>query len=178
MKKHTSNYHLSRDSQARKALFKGLIRSLIQKEKITTTTTKAAATRPIFEKLLTKAKIGTVAKIREIHAFLGDNTLVSQLVHEIAPRYKDVVGGYTKIVRYGTRRGDNATMVIWSLTKQKALSAPKKETEKEVKEAVVAKPKKESVKKATVSLRSLKSEAGKANTVKLAPSRAGKRGDK
>ena len=173
MKKHTSNYHLSRDSQARKALFKGLIRSMIQKEKITTTTTKAAATRPIFEKLLTKAKIGTVAKIREIHAFLGDNTLVSQLVHEIAPRYKDVIGGYTKIVRYGTRRGDNATMVIWSLTKQKAQSAPKKETEKEVKEAVVAKPKKESKAVVTKVVKNTK-----ANTVKLAPSRAGKRGDK
>ena len=173
MKKHTSNYHLSRDSQARKALFKGLIRSMIQKEKITTTTTKAAATRPIFEKLLTKAKIGTVAKIREIHAFLGDNTLVSQLVHEIAPRYKDVIGGYTKIVRYGTRRGDNATMVIWSLTKQKALTAPKKETEKEVKEAVVAKPKKESKAVVTKVVKNTK-----ANTVKLAPSRAGKRGDK
>ncbi len=173
MKKHTSNYHLSRDSQARKALFKGLIRSMIQKEKITTTTTKAAATRPIFEKLLTKAKIGTVAKIREIHAFLGDNTLVSQLVHEIAPRYKDVVGGYTKIVRYGTRRGDNATMVVWSLTKQKALSAAKKETEKEVKEAVVAKPKKESKAVVTKVVKNTK-----ANTVKLAPSRAGKRGDK
>lgn len=173
MKKHTSNYHLSRDSQARKALFKGLIRSMIQKEKITTTTTKAAATRPIFEKLLTKAKIGTVAKIREIHAFLGDNTLVSQLVHEIAPRYKDVIGGYTKIVRYGTRRGDNATMVVWSLTKQKALSAAKKETEKEVKEAVVAKPKKESKAVVTKVVKNTK-----ANTVKLAPSRAGKRGDK
>ena len=173
MKKHTSNYHLSRDSQARKALFKGLIRSMIQKEKITTTTTKAAATRPIFEKLLTKAKIGTVAKIREIHAFLGDNTLVSQLVHEIAPRYKDVIGGYTKIVRYGTRRGDNATMVIWSLTKQKALTAPKKETEKEVKEAVIAKPKKESKADDTKVVKNTK-----ANTVKLAPSRAGKRGDK
>lgn len=173
MKKHTSNYHLSRDSQARKALFKSLVRSMIQKEKIKTTTTKAAATRPIFEKLLTKAKLGTVAKIREIHAFLGDNTLVSKLVHDIAPRYKDVVGGYTKIVRYGTRRGDNATMVIWSLTKQKEVTAPKNVSSKEVKEATVAKPKKET--KAVVA-KVVKN--AKVNTVKLAPSRAGKRGDK
>lgn len=173
MKKHTSNYHLSRDSQARKALFKSLVRSMIQKEKIKTTTTKAAATRPIFEKLLTKAKLGTVAKIREIHAFLGDNTLVSKLVHDIAPRYKDVVGGYTKIVRYGTRRGDNATMVIWSLTKQKEVTAPKNVSSKEVKEATVAKLKKET--KAVVA-KVVKN--AKVNTVKLAPSRAGKRGDK
>lgn len=173
MKKHTSNYHLSRDSQARKALFKSLVRSMIQKEKIKTTTTKAAATRPIFEKLLTKAKLGTVAKIREIHAFLGDNTLVSKLVHDIAPRYKDVVGGYTKIVRYGTRRGDNATMVIWSLTKQKEVTTPKNVSSKEVKEATVAKPKKET--KAVVA-KVVKN--AKVNTVKLAPSRAGKRGDK
>lgn len=173
MKKHTSNYHLSRDSQARKALFKSLVRSLIQKEKITTTTTKAAATRPIFEKLLTKAKAGTVAKIREIHAFLGDNTLVSKLVHDIAPRYKDVVGGYTKIVRYGTRRGDNATMVIWSLTKQKEVASSKNVAAKEVKEATVTKPKKVAK---TVVTKVVKN--AKANTVKLAPSRAGKRGDK
>ena len=173
MKKHTSNYHLSRDSQARRALFRSLVRSMIQKEKITTTTTKAAATRPIFEKLLTKAKVGTVAKIREIHAFLGDNTLVSKLVHDIAPRYKDVVGGYTKIVRYGTRRGDNATMVIWSLTKQKEVAPQKSVTTKEVKEATVAKPKKETKAVAAKVVKNVK-----ANTVKLAPSRAGKRGDK
>lgn len=173
MKKHTSNYHLSRDSQARRALFRSLVRSMIQKEKITTTTTKAAATRPIFEKLLTKAKVGTVAKIREIHAFLGDNTLVSKLVHDIAPRYKDIVGGYTKIVRYGTRRGDNATMVIWSLTKQKEVAPQKSVTTKEVKEATVAKPKKETKAVAAKVVKNVK-----ANTVKLAPSRAGKRGDK
>lgn len=173
MKKHTSNYHLSRDSQARRALFRSLVRSMIQKEKITTTTTKAAATRPIFEKLLTKAKVGTVAKIREIHAFLGDNTLVSKLFHDIAPRYKDVVGGYTKIVRYGTRRGDNATMVIWSLTKQKEVAPQKSVTTKEVKEATVAKPKKETKAVAAKVVKNVK-----ANTVKLAPSRAGKRGDK
>lgn len=175
MKKHTSNYHLSRDTQARKALFKSLVRSLILKEKITTTTTKAAATRPIFEKLLTKAKVGTVAKIREIHGFLGDNTLVSKLVHEIAPRYKDVVGGYTKIVRYGSRRGDNATMVVWSLTKQQASTQPKnpsKETPetKAVAASKAAKPAKTLAPKAV--------QKTHANTVKLAPSRAGKRGDK
>lgn len=146
---------------------------MIQKEKITTTTTKAAATRPIFEKLLTKAKMGTVAKIREIHAFLGDNTLVSKLVHDIAPRYKDIVGGYTKIVRYGTRRGDNATMVIWSLTKQKEVAPQKAAQAKEVKEATVAKPKKETKAVAAKVVKNVK-----ANTVKLAPSRAGKRGDK
>lgn len=176
MKKHTSNYHLSRDTQSRRALFRSLVRSLIQHEKITTTATKAAATRPIFEKLLTKAKLATVPKIREIHAFLGDNTLVSKLVHEIAPRYKDVVGGYTKVIRYGLRRGDNATMVVWSLTKQKEVaSSPKISPEKQpktIKEAVI-KPKKTT--KTPVETPII---AKKANTPKLSPSRAGKRGDK
>lgn len=171
MKKHTSNYHLGRDSQARRALFAGLIGSLIRKEKITTTATKAAATRPIFEKLLTKAKIGTVPKIREIHAVLGDNTLVSKLVHEIAPRYKDIIGGYTKIVRYGARRGDNAMMVVWSLTKQKVVAA--KKAEEKPKEVVESKVKKE-VKKPVAKI----VKETKAKKVILAPSRAGKRGDK
>lgn len=179
MKKHTSNYHLSRDYSARQALFKTLIRSLILKEKIETTATKASATKPIFEKLLTKARLGTVAKIRQIHAFLGNNDLVHKLVHEIAPRYKDVKGGYTKVVAYGNRRGDNAPIVIWSLTKQKEVKPKLAETSKsqnteqksEVKEAKIVKtktPKTTSPRKQTV----------KTASVKLAPSRAGKRGDK
>lgn len=173
MKKHTSNYHLGRDSQARLALFKSLITSLIQKEKITTTATKAAATRPIFEKLLTKAKLGTVAKIREIHAVLGDNTLVSKLVHDIAPRYQGVLGGYTKVIRAGARRGDNATMVVWSLTKQRPAPVAKKD---EPKAKPVSAPKKAKVAPAKPVAPVVKET--KANTVKLAPSRAGKRGDK
>lgn len=170
MKKHTSNYHLGRDTHARKALFRGLIKSLIEKEKITTTATKAAATRPIFEKLLTKAKVGTVAKIREIHSVIGDNTIVSKLVHEIAPRYKSVVGGYTKVVRYGARRGDNAMMVVWSLTKQKEVIAKKATDTPKVEE-----PKTKKVTKKTASP-VVKEMKGK--TVKIAPSRAGRRGDK
>lgn len=171
MKKHTSNYHLGRDSQARRALFAGLMSSLIRKEKITTTATKAAATRPLFEKLLTKAKIGTLPKIREIHAVLGDNSLVTKLVHDIAPRYKDILGGYTKIVRYGARRGDNAMMVVWSLTKQKIVTS--KKLDDKTKEAVEPKVKKE-VKKPVAKI----VKETKAKKVMLAPSRAGKRGDK
>lgn len=175
MKKHASNYRLGRDHNARRALFKVIIGQLIEKEKMTTTATKAAATRPIFEKLLTKAKIASVAKIREIHAVIGDNRLVSKLVHEIAPRYKDIAGGYTKITRYGTRKGDNAPMVIWSLTKQKTQETKsQKTTTKETKPA-----KEPSVKKVTSTpTLKAKSTSKKSNAVKLAPSRAGKRGDK
>lgn len=176
MKKHTSNYHLGRDTHARKALFKGLIRSLILNEKITTTATKVAATKPIFEKLLTKAKQGGVAKIREIHAVLGDNTIVHKLVHEIAPRYQNIAGGYTKTLRYGTRRGDNATVVVWSLTQKKEVKPKKLDQAKpEVSETKTSKAK---VKPTSKAKTPVAVKETKAKAVKLAPSRAGKRGDK
>lgn len=174
MKKHTANYHLSRDYSARQALFKSLVRSLILREKIETTAVKAAAVTPIFEKLLTKAKVGTVAKIRQIHAFLGDNTLVRKLVHDIAPRYQEVHGGYTKVVRYGNRRGDNAVMVRWSLTKARATEANPKAA------APTVEPKAEKTKKAATpkAIAPARKTTVKKSSVMRAPSRAGKRGDK
>lgn len=174
MKKHIKIYHLGRDKDARKALFRGLIKDLIINEKIKTTKAKVAATKPIFEKLLTKAKLGSVAKIREIHSFIPDNQIVSKLVHEIAPRYKDIKGGYTKVAPYGTRRGDNAEIVTWSLTKLKEVAA--KKPADQPKQAQLAEPKpKAATKKITASAPVAKTAK---TSVKIAPSRAGKRGDK
>jgi large subunit ribosomal protein L17 len=90
--------------------------SLFAAEGIVTTETKAKAIRPIAEKLITKAtKAGEgnpqrIARIREIQAYLGDKEMTAKLVNDLAPRYVDRPGGYTRILKLGPRHGDNAPM--------------------------------------------------------------------
>jgi large subunit ribosomal protein L17 len=117
MKKNIATYRLNRDTSARKALFNGLMASLVQHEKIETTKTKAMAVRSLFEKLITQAKSGTVAARRGVQAILQNKKLVAKLVDDIAPRYKDVKGGYTKLIPVKARKGDGATISRLSLTK-------------------------------------------------------------
>lgn len=118
MKKHISGYKLNMDSARRLALMKSLVASLIAKEEINTTLTRARAVKPIFEKLVTRAKSDSLAARRIVQAYVQDGTLVKRLFVEIAPRYKDVRGGYTKIIVVGARRGDNASVVRFGLTKK------------------------------------------------------------
>ncbi|MEM8621196.1 MAG: 50S ribosomal protein L17 [Ilumatobacteraceae bacterium] len=93
-----------------------LAASLFAAEGITTSEAKAKHLRPIAEKLITKAKKAQdegpmqVHRIRQIEAFLGDREMTYKLVHEVAPRYLDRNGGYTRILKLGTRVGDNAKM--------------------------------------------------------------------
>lgn len=121
---------LNRNTHQRKALFKGLINSLIMKEEIKTTVSKAKAIQGLFDKLVTKGKLGTVHARRLLHAFLGSSDSVKKLVDELAPRLDKRTSGYTRIVKVGVRRGDNAQMVKIALVDEKPVvtkekSAPK-----------------------------------------------------
>lgn len=175
MKKNIGNYKLNRDTTSRKALFKSLIQSLILRESVETTQAKAMAVRPLFEKMLTKAKSATVHEIRQIQGVLQNSLLIKKLVKDIAPRYKDVKGGYTRITPIGARRGDNAKIVKLSLTKT---SVPKVETPSATPQPVVE-AKKEVVEKVkTLKPKTSLPKEKQLKTVKLAPSRAGRRGDK
>jgi large subunit ribosomal protein L17 len=94
-----------------------LVASLVAAEAIVTTEAKAKAVRPIAEKLITKAKKasdaedeGSLHRIREIQAYLGDKEMTYKLVHEVAPRYLERPGGYLRILKLGPRHGDNAPM--------------------------------------------------------------------
>ena len=93
-----------------------LAASLFAAEAITTSEAKAKHLRPIAEKLITKAKKAQeegpmqVHRIRQIQAFLGDREMTYKLVHDVAPRYMERPGGYTRILKMGTRHGDNAEM--------------------------------------------------------------------
>ncbi|MFH1244479.1 MAG: 50S ribosomal protein L17 [bacterium] len=118
MKKRISGYKLNRDSALRLALIKSLVVAMVEKEEIVTTLTRAKAITPVFEKLLTHARRGLLQDRRLIQSYLQSSALTKRLLEEIAPRYKDVKGGYTKLTSIGTRRGDNATMARLALTKK------------------------------------------------------------
>lgn len=130
MKKHIAGYKLSRDSESRLALMKNLVYALIQHEAIVTTKIKAKAVTPIFEKMITRAKVDSVQNRRMIQSYIQENELVKKLFTKIAPLYKEVRGGYTKLTVIGNRRGDNAPLVRLSLTKKSVAPVKVKSEEK------------------------------------------------
>ncbi len=102
---------LGRSYNERKALFKSLISSLIIHGEIKTTEAKAKAIRGLVEKLISRAKQKTLAARRLLLAFLQNKEVVSKLIEEIAPRFENRQGGFTRILRIGRRRGDQAMVV-------------------------------------------------------------------
>lgn len=108
---------LGRDSSARKALFKSILTSLFKHERIETTEAKAKEVRSLADQLITLAKRGDLAARRQAAARLADKEVVQKLFGEIAEQMKDKQGGYTRILKLGTRRGDAAPMVLLELVK-------------------------------------------------------------
>jgi large subunit ribosomal protein L17 len=100
----------------RVALLKSLARSLILHEKIKTTEAKAKTLRSIVEKMITRGKVATVAN-RRVLAKETNPDMVKKLVNDIAPRYKERNGGYTRITKLGQRNSDGAKMAIIELVK-------------------------------------------------------------
>jgi len=102
-----------REANVRRAFIRSLAIALIEHEQIKTTEARAKELRPYIEKLVTKAKKGDIASRRLIRARLGNQeTLANKLVDEIAPRYSDRDGGYTRIVKLPQRQGDASPMAI------------------------------------------------------------------
>ena len=107
---------LSRNSAHRKALLSNLSREVIDHERIRTTHAKAKALRPEVEKLITLAKRGDLHARRQAMAALGqDKFVVYKLFEEIAPRYADRPGGYTRILKLGPRPSDATEMAMIEL---------------------------------------------------------------
>ena len=102
---------LSRDTNQRQALLKGLVGAMIRSLAIETTEAKSKAVRGLIEDLITKAKRATLNDIRLIETVVADKELIDKLVHNIAPRIKSKSGGYTKMIKKGYRVGDNAPIV-------------------------------------------------------------------
>ena len=107
---------LSRDSAHRRALLRNLCREVIEHERIETSQAKAKAVKPRVEKLIKLAKRGDLHARRLALSELGqDKFLVHKLFEEVAPRYAERPGGYTRIVKLGPRRSDSTEMVFLEL---------------------------------------------------------------
>ncbi len=106
---------LGGSSAHQRAILSNLSASLFWEGKITTTVTKAKAVRPFAEQLITKAKGGSLHDRRQVLKFIEDAEVVTKLFDEIGPKYEDRSGGYTRIVKIGPRRGDNAEMAVIEL---------------------------------------------------------------
>jgi large subunit ribosomal protein L17 len=127
MRHKKSGRKLGRDASHRKALYANLTSALIEHGRIETTEAKAKEVRPIAEQMITLGKRGDVAAHRQAVAFLRSKSVTSKLFAEVAPRFADRPGGYTRIVRIGPRQGDAATMVYLELVDfqpKRRLAAP------------------------------------------------------
>ena len=115
MRHRVSRRKLNRTSTHRRAMFANMATALVKHEQITTTLPKAKELRPVVEKLITKAKRGTLHARRQIYAVLRDDATTSKLMDTLAERYSERQGGYTRVLKSGFRYGDAAPMAVIEL---------------------------------------------------------------
>ena len=106
---------LGKTSTQRKALLRQLVTDLLENGKIETTFYRAKEVQPVVEKMITLGKKGGLANYRRALAFITKEDVVKKLFDEIAPKYADRNGGYTRVTRTGARRGDAAEMAVIEL---------------------------------------------------------------
>lgn len=111
-------------SDQRRALLKGLVRSLFIFQKIKTTETRAKDVRIIAERLITSARVDSLHSRRQVNRYLTDETLTRHLFTVIAPEFKETPGGYTRLTKIGQRRGDAARIVLLELATDKVFGTP------------------------------------------------------
>ncbi len=106
---------LGRTSDHRRAMLRAMVTYLLEKGKIETTVTRAKEVRSMAEKMITIAKSSDLHSKRQVYSFITKETVAKKLFDEIAPKYAETNGGYTRIIRTGPRRGDAAEMSIIEL---------------------------------------------------------------
>lgn len=106
---------LGRETAHRNLMLRNLVTSLLREGRIETTVTRAKETRRMAEKMITLAKKGDLHARRQVLAYVIDETVVSDLFENIAPKYAERNGGYTRIIKMGPRRGDCAEMAFIEL---------------------------------------------------------------
>lgn len=157
MRHRVAGRQLSRDTEHRIAMRRNIVASLFEHETISTTIEKAKEIKPFAEKLITLAKKGTLAARRRAIAMLGNRdivkeenrelvkkgTVIGKLFSDIAPRFLDRPGGYTRIIKLAKRRlGDNGRLVLLQLVgKEEKKKTPKAESKKAVKHTAETKQK-------------------------------------
>lgn len=136
MRHHRQSVKFGRQRSHYKATLRSLVSGLIINKSINTTKTKAKAASRLADKLITLGKEKTVTNQRRAYAILCDRKLVTILFNEIAPLFKERLGGYTRVMLTKNRRGDNAQMAILEFVeKPKPLEREKKAEKKEKKQA-------------------------------------------
>ena len=127
MRHRNAHSKLGRQPAHRRATLRNLVTNVIEKERITTTLTRAKATRPIVEKVITLGKRDSLHTRRQAASYLMTPIATKKLFEDIAPRFADRPGGYTRIVHAGFRIGDGAQLAILELLGSKLRKKEKKE---------------------------------------------------
>ena len=131
MRHKSAGRRLGRTTSHRVAMFRNMVTSFLEHEKITTTDAKAKEIRSIAEKMITLGKKGDLHAMRQAASYIRDKKVVTKLFTAIAPRYKERAGGYTRIIKLGLRPGDNAPLsVIELVEEQLEVQVPKKKAPK------------------------------------------------
>jgi len=128
---------LNRTSAHRKALFKNLVLALIRHGRIRTTDAKAKELRRFADRMVTLGKQNDLAARRRAFAFIQSHEAVQKLFNEIAPRFKERNGGYTRVVKFGFRRGDAASLSIIEFTGSEEQTKAKKPRKRSAKKEQV-----------------------------------------
>ncbi|MGB8656183.1 MAG: 50S ribosomal protein L17 [Candidatus Zixiibacteriota bacterium] len=148
---------LGRTKSHRKAMLANMAASLFLHHTIKTTEAKAKEVKKLAEKLITLAKRGDLHSHRQVHEVIKDRKLVKQVFDEIAPKFKEREGGYTRVLKLGVRRGDGASISVVELLIEK----PPKEDKKGKKEKGAKKGKPEKEEKATPKTGKAEAKSGK-----------------
>jgi large subunit ribosomal protein L17 len=131
MRHRKGGFKLGRNTSHRRALLRNLVTSIILNDRVHTTVTKAKATRPIVEKMITLGKNGSVHCRRQALAYLMTPDAVDRLFTTVSPRYATRPGGYSRIVRTGVRKGDASEMAFIELLGAEDDLAAKKQKREE-----------------------------------------------
>ena len=171
MRHRVAGRKLGRTTEHRVALLRNLSTQLFANEKIHTTLAKAKELRPFVERLVTISKRGTLHARRRVMRHIHDRTVVSKLFDTLSARYDQRPGGYTRIIKLGPRRGDNAEMALIELVDSEGSQAA------DVVEATPTKKAKTAKKKASKKVTKKKTAQKKTAKKKTAKKKASKRGD-
>ena len=123
MRHNKSGKRLGRNTPHRTAMLRNMVTSLFDHEKITTTDARAKELRKVADRMITLGKRGDLHARRQVLSVIRDQMIVAKLFDQIGPRYKDRPGGYTRIIKIGSRLGDNAPQSIIALVEEEITSS-------------------------------------------------------
>jgi large subunit ribosomal protein L17 len=139
MRHNNAGRRLGRTTSHRTAMFRNMVTSFLNHERITTTDAKAKELRPIAEKMITLGKQGDLNAIRQAASYIRDKKVVTKLFAVLAPRFKEREGGYTRIIKLGTRLGDCASLSVIELVEEELTKKDVKKTKKKI-ETIMSEP--------------------------------------